>query len=70
MGFIIVSFNFTHMTLKRLNNLVKSGIVIIENGRISNNVMIQKDILFGEHLINSFSLSESCFTSKSLMFSK
>lgn len=57
MGFIIVSFNFTHMTLKRLNNLVKSGIVIIENGRISNNVMIQKDILFGEHLINSFSLN-------------
>lgn len=55
MGFIIVSFNFTHMTLKRLNNLVKSGIVIIENGRISNNVMIQKDILFGEHLISSFS---------------
>ena len=57
MGFIILSFNFTHITLKRLNNLVKSGIVIIENGRISNNVIIQKDILFGEHLINSINLN-------------
>ena len=56
MGFVILSFNFTHITLKRLNNFVKSGIVIIENGRISNNVIIQKDILFGEHLINSFNL--------------
>ena len=57
MGFIILSFNFTHITLKRLNNLVNSGIVIIENGRISNNVIIQKDILFGEHLINSINLN-------------
>lgn len=56
MGFVILSFNFTHITLKRLNNLVKSGIVIIENGRISNNVIIQNDILFGEHLINSIIL--------------
>lgn len=56
MGFVILSFNFTHINLKRLNNFVKSGIVIIENGRISNNVIIQKDILFGEHLINSFNL--------------
>ncbi len=56
MGFIILSFNFAHINLKRLNNLVKSGIVIIENGRISNNVIIQNDILFGEHLINSIIL--------------
>ena len=57
MGFIILSFNFTYIILKRLNNLVKSGIVTTENGRISNNVIIQKDILFGEHLINSFNLN-------------
>ena len=56
MGIIILSFNFTYIILKRLNNLVKSGIVTIENGRISNNVIIQKDSLFGEHLINSFIL--------------
>ena len=57
MGIIILSFNFTYIILKRLNNLVKSGIVTIENGRISNNVIIQKDNLFGEHLINSFILT-------------
>jgi hypothetical protein len=56
MRFIKSSFNFTHISLKRLNNFVKSGIVTIENGRISNNVMIQKEIFFGEKLINSFNL--------------
>ena len=56
MRFIKSSFNFTHISLKRLNNFVKSGIVTIENGRISNNVMIQKEIFFGEKLITSFNL--------------
>ena len=56
MRFIKSSFNFTHISLKRLNIFVKSGIVTIENGRISNNVMIQKEIFFGEKLINSFNL--------------
>jgi len=56
MRFIKSSFNFTHISLKRLNVFVKSGIVTIENGRISNNVMIQKEIFFGEKWINSFNL--------------
>ncbi len=56
MRFIKSSFNFTHISLKRLNIFVKSGIVTIENGRISNNVMIQKEFFFGEKLITSFNL--------------
>ena len=56
MRFIKSSFNFTHISLKRLNIFVKSGIVTIENGGISNNVMIQKEIFFGEKLITSFNL--------------
>ena len=56
MRFIKSSFNFTHISLKRLNIFVKSGIVTIENGRISNNVMIQKEIFFGEKMITPFNL--------------
>lgn len=50
-------FNFTHISLNRLNNFVKSGIVTIENGRINSNVTIQKEVFFGEKLINFFSLT-------------